>query len=112
VFTDYWRPKIVSAKVIREAESLPKGYGVAWYLPYSDAAYCLPVPLNRIVGAFRAWWLEWRLPAEDDPITAAYAYGLSKGREQGRREGEASTHRLYAEIRRELRDALAEARKR
>lgn len=62
---------------LAECERFPRGYGVAWCDPRSNHAYCLPVPLNRVAGAFRAWWLEWRRPAEDDPIMKAYAKGYA-----------------------------------
>lgn len=75
--------KWVSARELAEGATLPRGYGIAWWLPYSDRAYCLPVPLNRIAGTFRAWYLDWRRPCEDDPIAAAFTYGESTGFQRG-----------------------------
>lgn len=95
---DYWRPRIITALALAEGAKLPKGYGAAWWLPFSQSAYCLPIPFNRIVGAFRNWYLEWRRPCEDDPIAIAYDYAFSKGKAQGRREGEEQTHRLYGAL--------------
>lgn len=71
--------KLVSDRELAEGATLPRGYGVAWYLPHSMRAYCLPVPLNRIAGACRAWYLDWRRPCKDDPIMVAYQLGESKG---------------------------------
>ena len=73
------RPRIISARYLAEGESLPRWYGIAWWLPNEHAAYCLPVPLNRLVGAFRNWWLTWRLPVENDPILQAYQDGERAG---------------------------------
>lgn len=69
---------------INEMDMLPKGYGVAWFAIYSAQAFCLPVPFNRIVGSFRAWYLDWRRPCEDDPVLLAH----QQGRELGWRDGE------------------------
>ena len=75
---------LVSAKRLAECETLPRGYGVAWMLPYQDAFYCLPIPLNIIMRHFRAWWLRARLPMEGgDPSGDAYTYGYSRGRHDG-----------------------------
>lgn len=60
---------------IREMDVIPPHYGIAYLDPVSMRAFCLPVPLNKFVGAFRAWWLEWRRPVEDDPIVKAYYAG-------------------------------------
>lgn len=75
--------KWVSALELSELARMPKGYGIAWWLPYSDRAYCLPIPLNLIAGAFRAWYLAWRRPCEDDPIMAAFQAGKAKGFQDG-----------------------------
>jgi hypothetical protein len=104
---DYWRPKIISARVLEEGQMLPCGYGVAWWLPFSDCAYCLPIPLNRVVGAFRAWWLQWRRPCDDDPIPIAYHHGHGLGYQEGERHGEERTHRLYAIAFRHEREHIA-----
>lgn len=72
---------------ITPLSQLPKGYGVAWHSAGSFHAYCLPVPLNRIAGAFRAWYLDWRRPVEDDPVLQAYTYGHARGYNEGRTAG-------------------------
>ena len=84
----------VSDCQLAEGEFLPRGYGIAWYLPYSARAYCLPIPLNSIAGAFRAWWLQLRRPCADDPIANAYADGHSIGFSEGSKHGELHTARL------------------
>ena len=70
-------------------EVIPRGYGIAWYSPWSMRAYCMRVPFNRIIGAFRNWWLEIRRPCEDDPVMNVYNYahsiGYSAGKEAGMR---------------------------
>lgn len=100
---DYWRPRIITAKVIIEGGLLPRGFGVAWTLPYSHAFYCLPVPFNRIVGSFRNWYLAWRLPCEDDPINLAYMYGESQGFKAGNDHGyKTGVRHAMAAVREEL----------
>lgn len=51
---------------LREGDELPDGYGIAYYEPNTTFAVCMPLPLNVIVGGWRAfiWWLKcppWRL---------------------------------------------------
>lgn len=72
---------------VPECGEIPKGYGVVWLSPWSIRAFCLPVPVNYIAGAFRAWYLDWRRPCEDDPIMAAYDKGRSDGFTSGERRG-------------------------
>lgn len=72
---------------VREMDVLPKGYGVAWCSPYSSYAFCMRVPFNRIVGAFRAWYLDWRRPVEGDPIMTAFTYGKNLGFKEGHDHG-------------------------
>lgn len=66
-----------------EGEILPRGYGVAWYSPWTNQAYCLPIPLNRIAGGFRAWWFQLRRPCEDDPVYACARYNYERGYQAG-----------------------------
>lgn len=77
----------MTAREIADGELLPKGYGVAWYLPDRMVALVLPIPLNKIAGAFRAWYLEWRRPVENDPIVDAFRKGVERGIQSGVERG-------------------------
>ena len=79
--------RYVGAKALYEGEQLPFGYGIAWALPHTCRYYCLPVPLNRIIGGFRAFWLQVRRPVEHDPIDDAYRAGYGKGVGNGHETG-------------------------
>ena len=72
---------------LAEGEQLPRGYGVAWRLPDRLVYVCLPIPLNLIVGAFRAFWLRVRLPEGRDVLDEYYDLGHRSGYEAGRRQG-------------------------
>lgn len=76
------QPKIISMRAIHEGEMLPRGYGVAWYVPWNHQVVCLPIPFNKIVGAFRAWYVEWHRPCENDPLKEIYAKGIVDGQKQ------------------------------
>jgi hypothetical protein len=94
--------KYIGAKELARGATFPRGYGLAWWLPDVEVGYCLPIPLNRIIGAFRAWWLEWRRPCSDDPIVKAFEDGRRIGWEAGRKHGEEYTHRLYGHLLKEM----------
>lgn len=78
---------ITLGRWLPELAIMPKGYGVAWVDMRSFRCYCLPVPLNRIAGAFHAWYLEWRRPVENDPLIAAYRKGYGDGQKSGEQYG-------------------------
>lgn len=81
---DFWRPKILSMeRIVIDGGQLPRGYGIAWWLPLTQCAYCLPIPLNKIVGSFRNWYIEWSKPAANDSIMAAYNHGRHRGYQSG-----------------------------
>ena len=86
--------KYVGEQYLEEGYVLPAWYGVAWRCIYTNRAYCLPIPLNKIAGSFRNWWIALRRPCEDDPILDAYRYGRSQGFEAGCKYGELRTARL------------------
>lgn len=76
----------------------PLGYGAAWASPYSNRVFCMRVPFNRIVGAFRAWFLEWRRPCPDDPIMLARQVGYDEGYQRGKDAGFESGIRMALDI--------------
>ncbi len=79
--------RIIGAKFLAEGGTLPRGYGVAWPLPYSMRYYCLPVPLNLIFGGFRDFWLRVRRPVSQDPIDEAWRQGYGRGFSAGQENG-------------------------
>jgi hypothetical protein len=72
---------------VPQNEHLPRGYGVAFYRYDADAVVAMPVPLNLIVGGWRALvtWLRfppwrryaWRI---EHVRRTAYQDGLEDGR--------------------------------
>lgn len=42
-------------KEIDDGQMIPRGYGIAWYLPERkyNSTVCYPIPLNSILGFFR-----------------------------------------------------------
>ena len=79
--------RYVNHKTLAEGATLPWGYGIAWVLPYSRQYYCLPIPLNLLVGTCRAFWLKLQQPCDDDPIANAYHFGYNKGFQAGTEHG-------------------------
>lgn len=86
--------RLVSEQFLEEGNVIPWGYGIAWACPYTRRFYCLPIPLNRIAGCFRSFWLALRRPCEDDPVNQAYVYGHNIGFRDGQRHGEVVMMRL------------------
>lgn len=72
---------------VAEMDVRPTGYGIAWFDPLSMRAFCVRFPFNRVVSAFRAWYLAWHRPVDDDPILAAFAEGEHRGFLRGERAG-------------------------
>lgn len=72
----------LNEQLLADGESIPRGYGVAWRCVYTRRAYCLPVPLNRIMGVVRNAWIWLKVPVTDY-IGDAYHYGHSCGFSDG-----------------------------
>ena len=96
-----WRPRIIGARVLAEGGQLPRGFGVAWYLPYSCSFYCLPVPLNRIVAFLRNGYIRLTRAGEDE-IAGVYHYANNKGFQAGVEYGAARAQRLNEIVREAL----------
>jgi len=86
---------IVGFRMIAEGGRIPRGYGVAWVLPQAQALCCLPIPLNRVAGSVRNWWLRWRRPCENDPVQEMFQHGYWIGYQRGRADGETATYRRF-----------------
>lgn len=69
------------SRYVGEAETLPRGYGIAWYDFAARRALCLPVPLNKVAGALRraAQWL--RRPLAQAAEQRAFEAGRVHGRD-------------------------------
>lgn len=63
-------------------ERLPRGYGIAFYRFECDAVVAMPIPLNLIVGGWRAVaaWLR-------SPPWRRYAWRLEQAERRGYRAG-------------------------
>lgn len=93
-----WRfGRYIGAREISEGNRIPRGYGLAWYLPYSAQLYVMPIPFNWIAGWCRL--LSLRLQkGPDDPIAQNYGNGYRKGYAEGYGEGRQSGIRSAVDI--------------
>lgn len=48
--------------IVYEGAEIPRGYGIAYYLNGARGAAAMPLPLNLIVGAWRAFVWSLRCP--------------------------------------------------
>jgi len=82
-------------RIVEEGGQLPRGYGVAYWLPYSEHAVLAPLGVHLIISYTRRlyYWLIHTRAVEPWEGYAAYqhskgfAAGLEHGREQGLRIG-------------------------
>lgn len=66
-------------RLVRELETIPDDYGVAWRVPQVAVAVCAPMPFHRLMGwAYRVYW-QWRASGKPDVLTEAYQAGLEEG---------------------------------
>lgn len=76
-------------KMIREAEPIPFGYGVAIHHIEYRTAECYPIPLNVIIGFFhRVYvWFRWG--------HGLYETGFERGYIEGKQKGEDFAFKQY-----------------
>lgn len=86
---------------VREMETIPSGYGVAWYSPWSARAFCVRAPFHRIAGrvrsAYHAYHRWMKTPAADWVIEAVRVAG-EKGYQRGLDDGRVSGIRTMKAI--------------
>ena len=79
---------LISGKTMIETGTIPRFYGVAYYQVGIDCVVMYPIPINKIVGTVRRWWIEAkRAPSiadRDADLLTAY----TKGRTEGYKVGE------------------------
>jgi len=76
---------------VREAESMPRGYGVAWYEPACRWAVVYPVPFNILLRFLRKLWFRLAFPTKNMRELreqAIYHRGYQEGIEWTRKESE------------------------
>jgi len=66
-----------------EGESIPKGYGVAYWEPNKMVAIIYPIPFNVIISLLRRIWI-WFLYGHN-LYNDGYWKGYLKGQEEGRK---------------------------
>lgn len=66
--------------MIREAEALPRGYGVAWMEPCPAMAACYPFGLHWVAGLLRAGHHAARVRFVPSELDEAYLLGFGEGR--------------------------------
>lgn len=91
-----WRIALPKRR-IAEGDVIPDGYGIAYYVPDEPITVVMPIPLNLIVGAWRAlmWWMKcppWRF------VEWREERAFERGRRQGRREALNSSGRTNYDI--------------
>ena len=79
---------LISAMTMHATGIIPRFYGVAYYKTGVDCVVMYPIPINKIVGTVRRWWI-WakRAPSiaeRDADLLTAY----TKGRTEGYKAGE------------------------
>lgn len=74
---------------VGELETLPRGYGVAWWEMHGRCAVCLPIGLHAIASVIRYAYFKFRMWHLIDERERAWREGYERGREQGYRHGEA-----------------------
>ena len=81
-----WMPRWsvqIGGRAFMEGERVPWWFGYAWYLPYSDRAVFIPMPMNWIAALCRELWLRARKSEIRDQLAGLYRYGYSRGFKAG-----------------------------
>jgi hypothetical protein len=75
---------------IREAELIPKGYGIAYRLWNQDAYIVLPIPINIIVRVFLNYYYAlvkaWYPSRWERKLDTIWRYGVEVGRSDRQHE--------------------------
>ena len=85
-----WRlrfDRYICAEALEDGQRVPWYLGYAWYLPYSDRAYYLPMPINWIAAWTRSLWIRARKARVRDELVGLYHYGYNRGHRAGRQAG-------------------------
>lgn len=73
----WWRQRV------SEGTLIPKGYGVAYREPWTDIAWCYPLPFNWIIRwAMNLYWIilcPRKTNRRERDLIAAYDWGYSRG---------------------------------
>lgn len=76
-------------------EVIPKGFGVAWWVPGFDEFVCLPVGIHAVVSIVRSAWIAFRCWHAPDRIADAFVRGEEHAMRRAQRN---ATESLLAEI--------------
>lgn len=113
---------------IAECDTLPPGYGVAYWEWHRDSVVIMPIPFNLLMAAWRSVWWRVRCPPgrsavwRDTEVMGAYEAGVERGktlgawvrfseRERIRREAEAvGWQKAIARIKADIAEQFAAAR--
>ena len=89
------------AKVMREGERIPAGYGYAWTRIAEMSHVCYPIPLNLGLGGLYRVWV-WCLRGRMTPEGRAYQAGVEQGLTAGRALSVAERDQTVGELRAQL----------
>lgn len=90
-----WKAKIISKLWIRiaDGQQVPKWYGIAYIDYYDWSAVAMPIPLNIIVGAYKAT-IAWVMCPDNLFRNERVAYITGRKDERKRWEGKVPRTRL------------------
>jgi len=80
-------------RYVRECETIPRWYGVAWFEASLMRWACLPIPINVIARGFRNWWVAARKPHGEDIEQEAYLRGYNDAYSSAYTQGSESVWR-------------------
>lgn len=93
--------RIVTAQYISNGGEIPRGYAIAYWLPWSDRAVCYPVGLHLFVSATRAIYTRISHARFPEGWETLWRVRFERGRELGYEEGYRAAMR-HVEIVREI----------
>lgn len=79
---------VTPTKRLKEGETIPRWYGIAWVSYNTSEATCMPIPFNLLVAAARAIyvWIRWGYRTVPGSTRDAYGQGYMDGRQSPLRE--------------------------
>lgn len=86
-------PRIITALEVTEGGAMPRGYAVAYWRPWSNAAVCYPIGIHLLVSVARSAYTHvqhWRCPEGWETL---WRVRFERGRQKGYEDGYAAAVR-------------------